>query len=98
MVAFSCEGLSTILVKRIVACPGDTAVIRNGTLFVNESISEVYPEKQRFRSSGTLTDEIHLNEGQYLVLGDNTDESIDSRYPEVGIIAREDILGIVCGS
>ena len=44
VVAFSCEGLSSILIKRIAGCSGDTAVIRDGTLYVNGAVSQQYPQ------------------------------------------------------
>ena len=97
-VAFSCDKLSSNLVKRIVAVPGDRAQIQNGTLYVNGAVSDVYPQDGKFDFPGILQEEILLGPMEYLVIGDNVAESIDSRYPEVGIISREDILGIVCGS
>lgn len=97
-VAFSCEGLSSVLVKRIVAVPGDRAQIREGTLYINGAVSQVYPQEGMFEFSGILQEEIQMEAMQYLVIGDNVEESIDSRYPEVGILSRDEILGIVCGS
>ena len=35
VIAFQCENLDSILVKRIVACPGDDVVIKSGHLYVN---------------------------------------------------------------
>lgn len=93
VIAFFCETLNCVLVKRIAACPGDTLVIKNGTLYVNGVISEVYPQYGYFSYAGLLSDEITLSANSYLVLGDNASESKDSRYPEVGIIAAKDILG-----
>ena len=98
VVAFSCEGLSAVLVKRIAAEPGDTVMIRDRDLLVNGVQSALYPEEDRFFYAGLLSEEIILADGEYIVLGDNTDESIDSRYPEVGILRREVILGTVCGN
>lgn len=98
VVAFSCDNLSGNLVKRIVALPGDRVQIQNGTLYVNGAVSDVYPQEGMFAFSGILQDEILLGAMEYLVIGDNAQESIDSRYPEVGIISQRDIHGIVCGS
>lgn len=93
VIAFRCDGLSSVLVKRIVACPGDSVVIENGTLLVNGENSVVYPENNIFGYAGILENKIYLGEGQYAVLGDNMAESKDSRYPEVGCVAGADILG-----
>lgn len=93
VIAFQCDGLSAVLVKRIAACPGDKVVIENGTLFVNGKISSIYPDCGAFDYAGTLSEVIQLDKGQYIVIGDNIVESKDSRYLEVGCIAENDILG-----
>lgn len=98
VVAFWCEGLSSVLVKRIAAIPEDRVVIREGTLYVNDRISGVYPEPDRFDYAGLLESEIVLGPGEYLLLGDNTEASKDSRYPEVGTVVQADIYGRVCKS
>lgn len=95
VVAFSCERLSEILVKRIAACPGDTAVIQDGTLYVNGKPSEIYPQENLFPYAGLLAEPIELEQGQFLVLGDNIRESKDSRYPEVGIVSERNIFGAI---
>lgn len=93
VIAFSCDGLSCVLVKRIAACSGDTVVIKDGILYVNGLISNVYPPDKCFQYAGLLSDEITLKQGTYLVLGDNAAESKDSRYPEVGLVMEADIFG-----
>lgn len=98
VVAFRCEALACVLVKRIAACPGDSAVIIDGTLYVNDHVSEVYPMQGAFQYSGLLAEPIHLQEKQYLLLGDNIAKSKDSRYDEVGLVHEIDIIGRVCGS
>ncbi|MBQ5332179.1 MAG: S26 family signal peptidase [Oscillospiraceae bacterium] len=45
--------------------------------------------------AGLLQDTIILGENQYIVLGDNINESVDSRYEQVGIVCAEDIIGRV---
>ena len=92
-VAFRCSGLSSVLVKRVAAGPGDEAVILEGTLFVNGRKSEVFPGDNIFAWAGSLEKPIALADGQYLVIGDNIPESRDSRYPEVGIVSEGDIIG-----
>ncbi len=95
VIAFRCGGLNAVLVKRIIAGPGDEAVIRDGTLYVNGEKSEAYPAEGTFGYAGLLAQAARLADGQYLVIGDNVAESRDSRYPEVGTVNRADILGRV---
>lgn len=93
VVAFWSDGLSCIMVKRIAACPGDTVMIKEDTLYVNDEVSAVYPDSGCFAYAGILKDPLTLQPGEYLLLGDNTAESKDSRYPEVGVIPESKIYG-----
>lgn len=93
--AFWCEELSCVMVKRIAAVPGDRAVIRDETLYVNDSVSEIYCEPGMFFYAGILEEETVLQPGEYLLLGDNTQQSKDSRYPEVGLVDESRIYGWV---
>lgn len=94
VVAFRSEKLDKLLIKRIVACPSDRICISHGTLYVNGEVPANYGEKE-FAYAGILQEEIHLGDGQYIVIGDNIEQSRDSRYEEVGIVLYDDLLGRV---
>lgn len=94
VIAFQCEGLNTILIKRIVACPGDKVQIQEDQLYVNDEISNVYP-LDTFAYAGIAENTMHLEDGQYFVIGDNIAQSKDSRYSEVGCVSKATILGVV---
>ena len=93
VIAFECDGLDAVLVKRVAACPGDTVVFDDGTLYVNGKISEVFMAEGQFEYAGEADTMIHLEEDQYFVIGDNVAESKDSRYTEVGCVNKMDVLG-----
>ena len=81
-------------VKRVVGLPGDTIEVKNGVLSVNGvEYDETYLTDSRTarfdRSSFTVT----LGEDEYFVLGDNRDNSNDSR--SVGVIHRQQFVGKV---
>lgn len=95
VIAFRCEGLDSILVKRIAACPGDTVGIEDGTLFVNGRKSMIFLADGAFDYSGIAEDALKLGEDCYFVIGDNIPESKDSRYAEVGCVKTTDIVGEV---
>lgn len=95
VIAFRCEALSAVLVKRVVACPGDRVFIDEGTLSVNGETSRVYADEGAFEYAGLLSEVRILADGEYIVIGDNIARSKDSRYPEVGIVRRTQILGRV---
>ncbi len=92
VIAFRCEGLSAVLVKRIAACGGDTAQIIDGTFYVNGEVSALH-EEGSFDYAGILEEEVKLSTGEYVVIGDNVAESKDSRYPEIGIVQEETMIG-----
>lgn len=93
VVAFQCDKLDAVLVKRIVACPGDQVIIADGTLYVNDAVSRVFPRDGIFSYSGLADSTVYLGGDQYFVIGDNLEESRDSRYEEVGMVNGKNILG-----
>lgn len=93
VVAFRCDNMDAVLIKRIVACPGDRVIIKNGTLCINDVASQIFTQSGIFEYSGIAGEMICLGENQYFVVGDNLRESKDSRYEAVGMINGEDISG-----
>lgn len=93
VVAFRCDNMDAVLIKRIVACPGDQVIIKNGTLCINDAASQIFPQSDIFEYSGIAGDMVCLGENQYFVIGDNLQESKDSRYEVVGAVNGKSILG-----
>lgn len=79
-----------LFVKRLVALPGDSVAVINGTLIVNDKPVEEeyidYPPRQDFQR-------IVLGVNEYMVMGDNRASSHDSRSSDVGPISRDMIVG-----
>lgn len=74
IVIFNSKQLNDILIKRVVGLQGDTVSINNGTIYVNDKITQF---------SGYLKDlsfSVVIPENELYVLGDNKEESIDSMY------------------
>ena len=80
-------------VKRVVAVPGDTVQIMGGILYVNGEAADDAEQYDKMAEPGIAENEIKLQSGEYFVLGDNRNNSSDSREPSVGNIQREDIIG-----
>ena len=92
-------------IKRVVGLPGETITIRDRTVFVNDTpLDEPYvfhsddriwpddpsiPEEKRRRDQLPVT---RVPEGAYFVMGDNRDDSSDSRdwgpVPEANLVGR----------
>lgn len=79
-------------IKRIIGVPGDEIYITRGTVFVNgEPLDEPYINGRMltFRTYGPII----VEPDSYFVLGDNRNNSEDSRDPRVGLVPRENIVG-----
>lgn len=80
-------------VKRVVAVPGDTVLIQDGILYVNGEQYTEQTEVAAMEESGMAEEELTLREGEFFVLGDNRNNSEDSRYANIGNIKKEYIIG-----
>ncbi|MFI3212836.1 MAG: signal peptidase I [Eubacteriales bacterium] len=78
-------------VKRVVGVPGDSVQIINSRLYVNGELIEGNYDK--IEDLGIAEQEIILGEDQYFVLGDNINDSEDSRSGNLGGIDKDDIIG-----
>ena len=82
----------TYYIKRVVGLPGETIQIVNSTILINgEPVTDPYLRSQTFRA-GAAAVPITLKENEYFVLGDNINESEDSRY-SVGAVNISQVMG-----
>ncbi len=83
----------TYYIKRIIGMPGETVQIIDGMVYIDgEMLDETYG-KEVMQYSGVASDPITLGEDEYFVLGDNRNNSSDSRDPSVGNIQKDQIIG-----
>lgn len=83
---------SHFYVKRVVATPGDTVVIKEGYLYVNGKIVDDY-FLDKIAEAGLAQNEIKLQTDEYFVIGDNCNSSEDSRSANIGPILKKHIIG-----
>ena len=83
-------------VKRVIAMPGECVYIRQGEIFINgERLQEPFLPRgvQTFPCSQGREQVILCHESEYVVLGDNRNNSIDSRA--YGALPQREILGSI---
>lgn len=78
-------------IKRVIGVSGDTVQIKDGKVYLNGKKSE--EEFDTMLDAGIAKDEITLDVEEYFVLGDNRNNSEDSRYSDVGLVKLSDIEG-----
>lgn len=84
----------TYYIKRIIGLPGETVYIdEEGTIFIDGAPLEESYGKEVIADPGRAYEPIILGEDEYFVLGDNRNNSSDSRDPVVGNIHREEFVG-----
>lgn len=85
-----------LLVKRVVAGPGDEVEIdEGGTVYVNgAALQEPYVSAPA-RGDCDMDFPLKVSDERWFVLGDKRDISIDSRNTQIGFIADEQIIGRV---
>ncbi|MBE5907334.1 MAG: signal peptidase I [Lachnospiraceae bacterium] len=84
----------TFFIKRVIGLPGETVYIdAKGTIYINgEKLEENYG-REVIANPGLASSEITLADDEYFVLGDNRNNSEDSRFDDVGNIKRSDLIG-----
>ena len=82
-------------IKRIVALPGESVVIRDGKIYVNGRYLETpaYLQFGEVSSPGRVGESISLGRDEYFVLSDNLESGEDSRSESIGNVTRKMIRG-----
>ncbi len=84
----------TYYIKRIIGLPGETVFIdEEGNIFINDILLEESYGYEVITDPGRAFEPITLGDEEYFVLGDNRNNSSDSRDPVVGNIHRDEFIG-----
>ena len=80
-------------IKRIIGLPGETVQIVDGMVYINGSPLNEHYGNEVIEDPGSAAEPITLGDDEYFVLGDNRNNSQDSRASNVGLIHRDELLG-----
>ena len=83
------------IIKRVIGMPGEKVEIFDGSVFIDGNLlqGDTYGAEP-MADAGVLKDRaMLLGEDEYFVLGDNRNESVDSRSEGFGAVRRKQIAG-----
>ena len=97
LIAFDLEGVITI--KRIIGIPGDIVFIEDdGTVYLNDKELKEDYIKAKHKGDVEVPNPYKVQDNEYYVLGDNREDSKDSRLLKVGAIKEGQIKAKIVAS
>ncbi len=82
-------------IKRVIGLPGETVQIVDGYVYIDGKKLTDLPFDDYIFTAGVAENEVTLGDDEYFLLGDNVNNSEDSRYLTVGNISKSVIVGRV---
>lgn len=94
IIVFDVDGSEDSYVKRVMGLPGERIVIKEGRVFVNDKELDEYYGKDLYIKNGyDASNEVKIDRESYFCIGDNRNNSTDSRKSSVGNINKDKFIG-----
>ena len=82
------------IIKRVIGLPGEVISYKDNKLYINgKEMNDPYPSTKTDDFSIEDVGHTKIPGDTYFVMGDNRENSLDSRYPSVGVIRKSQIVG-----
>ena len=84
---------SSFNIRRVIGLPGETVQIVDGYVYIDGQKLDEHYGNEVMENPGIAEEPLVLGDDEYFVLGDNRNNSQDSRAANVGVIHKDDLLG-----
>lgn len=95
VVVFCCQNSGRTYIKRIVGLPGETVQIIDGAVMINGERLKEPTERDLIANPGRAANPVLLENDEYFLLGDNRNNSSDSRNTDIGNVKKSELIGRV---